>query len=103
MDTFFGHTLVNVSNSLGPHCECIHLLSGLGQPGHMPEITVWCAFQSALTCRLSIYLDIGGGLNHGIEIQNGPHKGRLVLALRFDTACAHSPDYMRAYALFSDE
>ena len=47
--------------------------------------------------------DIGGGLNHGIEIQRGPHKGRLVLALRFDTACAHSPDYMRAYALFSDE
>jgi hypothetical protein len=39
----------------------------------------------------------------GIELQSGPHKGRLVLALRFDTACANSPDYMRAYALFSDK
>lgn len=46
---------------------------------------------------------IGGGLNHGIELQNGPHKGRFVLALRFDTACAKLPDYMRAYALFSDD
>eukprot|EP01043_Picozoa_sp_COSAG02_P017038 COSAG02_NODE_763_length_17431_cov_18.031502_12_plen_102_part_00 len=101
MDTFFGHALINVSNSLGPHCTHLHR-------------SVW--FQSDRTStandrvdvirsndHMVINADIGGGLNHGIEIQNGPHKGRLVLALRFDTACAHSPDYMRAYALFSDE
>lgn len=46
---------------------------------------------------------IGGGLNHGIQLQNGPHKGRLVQAMRFDTSCANTPDYMRSYALFSDD
>lgn len=40
---------------------------------------------------------IGNGLNHGIEIQNGPHKGRLVLALRFDSACTRTSEYMRSY------
>ena len=45
--TFPKHTLLNVSNSLGPHY-------------------------------------VGGSLNHGIELMNGPHKGRLVLAGRCD-------------------
>jgi hypothetical protein len=26
MESFFGHMLINVSNSLGPHCECAHAI-----------------------------------------------------------------------------
>lgn len=98
MDSFFGHRLINVSNSLGPHCKKLHHLSVPFDSGQDERSAAIYPnphrFNNA---------DVGGGLNHGIEIQNGPHKGRLVLALRFDTACAHTPDYMRAYALFSDE
>ena len=49
----------------------------------------------------------GGGLNHGIEIRNGPHTGRLVVARRFDCPAVMgdhgSLDYMRSFALFSDD
>ena len=33
MESFFGHTLINVSNSLGPHCECAHAIR---LPGSLP-------------------------------------------------------------------
>ena len=47
----------------------------------------------------------GSGLNHGIEIQNGPHAGRLAYAMRFDCGPggAGGADYMRAYVLYSDD
>lgn len=46
----------------------------------------------------------GGGLNHGIQLRNGPHKGRLAMARRFDCrpAGAGTKEYMRSYVLFSD-
>ena len=46
---------------------------------------------------------IGNGLNHGIELMRGPHRGRLVFARRFDSGCAKTSDYVRSYALFSDD
>ena len=49
----------------------------------------------------------GGGLNHGIELQNGPHAGRLALARRFDCAAVggdhNKPMYMRSFVLYSDD
>ena len=49
----------------------------------------------------------GGGLNHGIEIQHGPHAGRLALARRFDCPGAMGdhgmPVYFRSVVLFSDD
>ena len=46
----------------------------------------------------------GNGLNHGIELQNGPHKGRLALAERFDCpGVDESAPYWRSYVLYSDD
>jgi hypothetical protein len=46
----------------------------------------------------------GNGLNHGIQIRNGPHKGRLALAERLDcpSAADEVPAYWRSYVLYSD-
>jgi hypothetical protein len=52
---------------------------------------------------------IGGGINHGIELQRGKHAGRLVFARRFDGALRLRGDpsdltpYMRSFILFSDD
>ena len=50
---------------------------------------------------------IGGGLNHGVQIQRGPHKGRLALARRFDCPAAMGdhgkPVYFHSYVLYSDD
>ena len=46
----------------------------------------------------------GNGLNHGIQIQNGPHKGRLAFAERFDCpGVDESAPYWRSYVLYSDD
>ena len=50
----------------------------------------------------------GYGLNHGIEIQRGPHAGRLALARRFDCPFGgvggrDSPEYLRSFVLYSDD
>lgn len=49
----------------------------------------------------------GGGLNHGIEIQHGPHAGRLAMARRFDCPAAMGdhgqPAYFHSLVLFSDD
>ena len=49
---------------------------------------------------------IGNGLNHGIEIQNGPYKGRLAAARRFDCPAAMGDhgrqEYFHSYVLYSD-
>ena len=47
----------------------------------------------------------GNGLNHGIQIRNGPHKGRLALAERLDcpSAADETPAYWRSYVLYSDD
>ena len=46
----------------------------------------------------------GNGLNHGIQLQAGPHKGRLALAERFDCPSASEiPAYWRSYVLYSDD
>ena len=39
----------------------------------------------------------------GNELMRGPHRGRLVFARRFDSGCAKTSDYVRSYALFSDD
>lgn len=48
----------------------------------------------------------GFGLNHGIEIQNGPHKGRLAMARRLDCPAAMGDhgmqDYFHSFVLYSD-
>eukprot|EP01052_Picozoa_sp_SAG31_P000666 SAG31_NODE_19_length_35031_cov_42.510707_17_plen_865_part_00 len=52
---------------------------------------------------------IGGGINHGLELQQGQFAGRLVFARRFDGALRvpGDPDdltpYMRSFVLFSDD
>ena len=52
---------------------------------------------------------IGGGINHGLELQRGKHAGRLVFARRFDGGIRVPGDpqdltpYMRSYILFSDD
>ncbi len=52
---------------------------------------------------------VGGGINHGIELQRGKHAGRLVFARRFDGALRLRGDpsdltpYMRSFILFSDD
>jgi hypothetical protein len=50
---------------------------------------------------------IGGGLNHGIQLREGPHKGRLVMARRFDCHAAmgdhNMQQYFHSYILFSDD
>jgi hypothetical protein len=44
------------------------------------------------------------GLNHGIQIQNGLHKGRLALAERLDCpGVDETPAYWRSYVLYSDD
>ena len=44
------------------------------------------------------------GLNHGIQIQNGPYKGRLALAERLDCpGVDETPAYWRSYVLYSDD
>lgn len=46
----------------------------------------------------------GNGLNHGVQLQNGPHKGRLALAERFDCpGVDETPPYWRSYVLYSDD
>ncbi len=46
----------------------------------------------------------GYGLNHGIEIQRGPHAGRLAMARRFDCPGAvDAPEYLRSLVLYSDD
>jgi len=49
----------------------------------------------------------GGGLNHGIQIQSGPHAGRLALARRFDCPAAmgdHGDQtYFHDTVLYSDD
>jgi hypothetical protein len=71
MESFFGHTLINVSNSLGPHCECAHAIR---LPGSLPACLSGpeCLTRLAPTCMNwvlyaldLISADIGGGLNHG--------------------------------------
>jgi hypothetical protein len=48
-----------------------------------------------------------GGLNHGIEIQVGPHAGRLAMARRFDCPAAMGdhgkPEYFHSFVLYSDD
>ena len=52
---------------------------------------------------------IGGGINHGLELQRGGFAGRLVFARRFDGALREPGDphdltpYMRSFILFSDD
>lgn len=50
---------------------------------------------------------IGGGLNHGLELQVGKYAGRLAFARRFDDAhywrnLHNNSAYMRSFVLFSD-
>lgn len=49
----------------------------------------------------------GFGLNHGIELQNGPHAGRLALARRFDCPAVmgdhNEQGYFHSYVLYSDD
>ena len=50
---------------------------------------------------------IGGGLNHGIELQVGKYAGRLAFARRFDDGhywrnLPNNSAYMRSFVLFSD-
>ena len=46
----------------------------------------------------------GNGLNHGIQLQNGPHKGRLAFANRFDCpGVDETAPYWRSYVLYSDD
>ena len=42
----------------------------------------------------------GGGLASGIALQGGPHKGRLLAALRHDCGCNDEP---ASFAVFSDD
>jgi len=50
----------------------------------------------------------GNGLAHGIQLQHGPHAGRLAMAERLDcVACEINPKpkgvYLRSYVLYSDD
>eukprot|EP01043_Picozoa_sp_COSAG02_P003083 COSAG02_NODE_73_length_41919_cov_6.571066_36_plen_328_part_00 len=49
----------------------------------------------------------GASINHGIEIQRGPHAGRLALARHLDVPCLRAPSedagYDRDFILFSDD
>ena len=92
------------------------ILSDLRTP-HLEFLSPHIAFKLMLSPCMPILTSFGRALDthseaigsfcgayHGIQIQNGPHKGRLAFAERFDCpGVDESAPYWRSYVLYSDD